>query len=85
MKDQNKIEETTSALLELCSKTIEESGCTVFTLHQDQSEPMRFLLWERFDDEMAFKQHFEEEHTKKYVELGLIEIVQVSKTGAVNK
>ncbi|MGF6147762.1 Uncharacterised protein [Kingella potus] len=32
--------------------------------------------WERFDDEAAFKQHFDETHTKDYVALDLTEVVQ---------
>jgi len=35
----------------------------------------RFLSWECFDDEAAFKAHFEMDHTKEYVSLGLTEVV----------
>ncbi|NOK63435.1 MAG: carboxymuconolactone decarboxylase [Chloroflexi bacterium AL-W] len=63
-------------LLTLCDRTLQEPGCSLFTLHHDTSIPTRFVLWERFDDEAAYTQHFEEAHTKAYLELDLTEVVQ---------
>ena len=82
-KDPTKTQEAKDALVELCQKTVAEPGCTIFQLHQDASDPMRFVLWERFDDEAAFKQHFIESHTKDYVASDLTEVVRYFQTNVV--
>lgn len=81
--DPQKIAEAEDALVALCAKTLTEPGCSIFQLHKDSRMPTRFLLWERFDDEVAFKRHFEEAHTKAYVALGLTELVQYFQTDVV--
>jgi 4-carboxymuconolactone decarboxylase len=83
VKDERKVEEAKSALTALCQETEREPGCSLFTLHQCSEEKGRFLLWERFDDEAAFKQHFEEPHTKDYLAKDLTEIIQVFKSNLV--
>ena len=80
VKDDARIQETKEALLRLCTATLTEPGCTVFTLHHDPKLPTRFLLWERFDDEAAFKAHFECAHTREYVAKDLTEVVQYFQT-----
>lgn len=81
--DKQRIAEAKSALKILCEKTNEEPGCSLFTLHQCAKQKDRFLLWERFEDESAFKQHFLEQHTKDYVDLNLTEIVQFFQSDVV--
>ncbi len=81
--DASKVAEAKAALSTLCSETLKEPGCSIFQLHQDAATPERFLLWERFDDEAAFKQHFDEPHTKAYVALGLTEVAQYFQTNVV--
>lgn len=80
VKDADKIQAAKQALITLCEKTLTETGCSIFTLHHDQTTPTRFLLWERFDDEAAFKTHFEMPHTQEYVSLNLTEVVQFFQT-----
>lgn len=74
-KDSSRLEETKSELSKLCKATLTESGCTIFQAHQDHNQDTTFLLWERFDDEQAFKDHFEQEHTKQFIAKDLTEIV----------
>lgn len=76
VKNKEKISEAKTALIKLCEETLKEPGCSLFTLHQCGENTDRFLLWERFEDEAAFKQHFIEQHTRDYVDLDLTEIVQ---------
>ena len=83
VKNEEQISEAKSALLTLCALTLTESGCSLFQLHQDNSDSRRFLLWERFEDEAAFKQHFEEPHTKHYMSLDLTEVIQYFQTDIV--
>lgn len=78
-----RLDETREALKTLCAETIKEPGCSLFQLHECNHVSGRFLLWERFDDEAAFKQHFEEKHTKGYTALGLTEVVQYFQTDVV--
>lgn len=83
VKDPNKVEEAKSALLALCTDTLKEPNCTIFQLHQDEKIPTRFLLWERFDDENAFKAHFKELHTEEFLLKDLTEVVQYFHTNVV--
>jgi len=50
---------------------------------ENSSNSRRLLLWECFDDEAAFKAHFEYAHTKVYFALGLTEVLQNFKTTTV--
>lgn len=68
------------ALEELCNESLKEQGCTVFFSHQDNDNPAHFVLWERFEDEEAFKAHGQEAHTKKYGALGLSEMIRVMRS-----
>ena len=83
VKIEGRLQEAKEALAQLCKKTLEESGCMLFTLHQDAKQPTRFLLWERFDDEAAFKLHFDAPHTKAYLAMDLTEVVQYFQTDVV--
>jgi len=76
VKDGVAITEANEALQKLCKETIKEPGCNLFMLHKCLEDEQRFLLWERFDDEAAFNQHFVEQHTIEYIDLDLTEIVQ---------
>ncbi len=80
VKDISKAKEAKLALIELCSETLKEDGCTIFELHQFDEDETRFLLWERFEDEDAFSLHFELDHTKKYLANDFTDIVQFFKT-----
>lgn len=83
VKDITKIEAVKTELLKLQKKTLKEQGCDFFSIHQDNSEPTRFIMWERFNDENSFKQHFEYQHTKEYVQQGLTEVVQYFQTDLI--
>jgi quinol monooxygenase YgiN len=67
VNDSHMLERTKEELKKLQRKTLEEDGCDVFSIHQDGADPLRFILWERFESEAAFKKHFEYQHTKEYV------------------
>ena len=77
IKDKDKILETREALQTLYRTTLqEESGCTLFQLHQCQQEATRLLLWERFDSEEAYHAHFKQPYTQEYLSRDLTEVVQ---------
>ncbi len=76
VKNREMVFEAKSALKTLCEKTLREPGCSLFTLHHCSENEERFILWERFESEAAFKQHFLEQHTKDYIGLDLTDVVQ---------
>lgn len=78
-----KIDETLKSLNKLCEQTMQESGCTLFQLHQCLDEPTKLLLWERYATENDYHSHFEQLHTKLYLALNLTEIVQYFKSNIV--
>jgi quinol monooxygenase YgiN len=51
----------------LVELTNQEPGCRMFVAHRSREDPRKFLLYERFDDEVAFTAHRESEHFKRLV------------------
>lgn len=83
VKDQERVQEAREALKKLCADTVREPGCSLFCLHECTGDPGRFILWERFDNEEAFKRHFTLSHTRSYIDRGLTDIVQYFQTDIV--
>ena len=83
IKEESQAKEAIDSLTILCAETLKEPGCSIFQLHQDTTTPLRLILWERFDDEAAFKRHFEESHTKDYIALDMTEVVQYFQTSVI--
>lgn len=75
--DVLRIEEAKHALNRLCEQTRQESGCSLFELHECPSEPSKLLLWERFDSKEAFEVHHNAPHTLAYKAKGLTEVVSI--------
>jgi quinol monooxygenase YgiN len=44
-----------------------ERGCVQYVAHRSPDEPGRFFLYEVYEDEVAFTQHGESDHFKRYV------------------
>lgn len=83
VKNIERVAEEKSALITLCKETIKEPGCSLFTLHHCADNNDRFILWEGFDDEAAYKQHFAESHTRAYLDLDFTEVVQYFQSDVV--
>lgn len=83
VKNEERLQEAKVELRRLCKETVKESGCSLFSLHQCAEDKRRFLLWERFDNEDAYKQHFSEKHTQDYIALDLTQVVQYFQTDIV--
>ncbi|EDQ02808.1 hypothetical protein KT99_06567 [Shewanella benthica KT99] len=47
---------------------------------QDKENPRRFIFWERYEDKAAFEQHFQAEHTQRFINSGLTDLVQAFET-----
>jgi 4-carboxymuconolactone decarboxylase len=76
LKDLARLDAACQGLTALAQQTLQEPGCSIFTVHHDPSTPTRFVLWERFDDEAAYRRHFEQAHTLAYLAQDLTEVVQ---------
>lgn len=85
VKEYSKIELAKKELQKLQEMTLTEPGCDFFSIQQDNNEPTRFIMWERFNDEKEFKKHFELKHTKEFIEKDLTEVVQYFQTDIIEK
>ena len=56
--------EMKAALLDIIPKVKEEPGTLVYTLHQDQNDPMVFLFYEKYKDMDALVAHSATAHFK---------------------
>ncbi|GAA3915819.1 putative quinol monooxygenase [Litoribacillus peritrichatus] len=83
VKDNNRLEEAKTELNKLCKASVTEPGCTIFQAHQDSEKESTFLLWERFENEQAFKDHFEQQHTKQFVAKELTEIIKFNQSDVI--
>ncbi|WP_295894960.1 antibiotic biosynthesis monooxygenase [uncultured Vibrio sp.] len=66
-------------LTQLVAKTNKEKGCQYFELLANKEDPRAFTLWERWDDEQALSNHFNQAHTKAYLQHDLTEVVYIEK------
>lgn len=80
VKDKNKIETTKIELKRLQEETLNEEGCSIFSVQQSKDDSSIFLLWERFENENAFQLHFKFEHTKNFMKLDLTEVTHFYQT-----
>ncbi|WP_028108313.1 putative quinol monooxygenase [Ferrimonas futtsuensis] len=64
------------AIFRFCRDMESEPGCSLALPLQDREDPRKFILWERYDDEAAHQAHFDAEHTQRFIQQGLTELVQ---------
>jgi quinol monooxygenase YgiN len=60
VKDENDIDEIRGLLAQAAALSRDEPGCLRFEVYHSQSDPLQFLLCERWESEDAWKQHREE-------------------------
>lgn len=65
-----------SAIHVFCEGMNSETGCSFATALQDQKDPRKIIFWERYDDQAAFEQHFNADHTQHFIKAGLTDLVQ---------
>ncbi len=68
------IQQAKQALAKLAQETMQESGCFEFQILQDINSPQRFTLRECWRDADALSAHFEQAHTKAYLEQELTSV-----------
>ncbi len=64
--------ETARLFTELAIESRKEPGCVMFLVHQQKSDPARFLIYEQFRDDAALDAHRASPHFLQYVRQDLI-------------
>ncbi|MGL4382170.1 MAG: putative quinol monooxygenase [Bacilli bacterium] len=57
------------------SETIKEDGCIEFFVAPSNLEKNEVMLWEVWKSEKDYQDHLEAQHTKEFLELGLVELL----------
>jgi quinol monooxygenase YgiN len=57
-----KRDELLSAFRELIPKALDETGVSVFRLHEDRDQPGHFTLYERYHNQGSVESHFASDH-----------------------
>lgn len=61
---------------QLAPATRAEPGCRQYEVHRSPSDPRRFFLYERYEDQAALDAHRAADHFQRYVVNGLFPIVE---------
>jgi quinol monooxygenase YgiN len=61
---------------QLTKATRQEPGCRMYQAHQSTSDPLKFFLYEQYDDQTAVDAHRESGHFEVYVKNGLFTILE---------
>ena len=74
-------EEGKRALEEYCQvMQQQEAGCSYALALQDNAQPRCFILWERYDSQADYHQHFKQPHTCAFIKNSWISLVEVFET-----
>ena len=60
-------EDLAAAMAELVEPSRAEPGCLVYEAHRSTTDPQRFMFYEKWADEAAWKVHTETEHFQAVV------------------
>ncbi len=74
--EQQNIEKTKKALIELQKRTKNEIGNLTFEIQQSIENENEFIIWECFENEIEFKKHLESGHLKDFLKLNLVEFIK---------
>lgn len=74
--EKENIQKTKAALTELQKHTNNEIGNITFEVQQSKEDTAVFIIWECFRNEIEFQKHLNSKHMKKFLGLGLVELVK---------
>lgn len=74
------VEQGAQALAAFCVAMEQEAGCQMAIALGDNSDPRRFILWERYASPAAHQQHFTQPHTREFIDAGWVSLVRVYET-----
>lgn len=64
--DANHVERVKAELTKLVSSSRQDPGCLQYDLHQDTTDPTRFLFFENWESRELWKRHMETPHLQTY-------------------
>ena len=73
-------EEAKAAIDAFCLAMRQEPGCSLAYAWQDNADPNRFILWERYDSLAAHQQHFALPHTQAFIQAGWVKLIRAFET-----
>ena len=74
------VAEGQQALEDYCQSMQQEAGCTLALALRDNNQPRRFILWERYESQEDYQQHFTQPHTRAFIKAGWVSLVEVVET-----
>ena len=84
VRDPHQIQQFRKELQLISLLARQEEGCTLFAVHHDATRPERFVIWERFEDEVAFQHHFAQDYARAYLDCEGLELVRFFQTDLVS-
>ncbi|MBX6314623.1 MAG: antibiotic biosynthesis monooxygenase [Isosphaeraceae bacterium] len=69
-------EEAVGLFTKLAEATRQEPGCRLYLVHRSMTDPGRFFLYERYDDQAALEAHRAAPHFAQYATNGLFKILE---------
>jgi quinol monooxygenase YgiN len=62
---------------EMTEKTLaEEPGCQMYLAHRSPTEPLKFFLYEQYDDQAALDAHRASPHFEHYIKNRLMPLIE---------
>lgn len=74
------VEDAKRAIEAFCLAMNQEEGCSLASAWQDNSDPRRFILWERYANPAAHQLHFTLPHTQAFIKADWARLVRVFET-----
>lgn len=75
------VEEGKRALEEYCQVMQQrEAGCSCALALQDNTQPRCFILWEHYESQADYQQHFMQPHTCAFIKASWVSLVEVFET-----
>ena len=68
-------DEAVDRLLRLTEATRQEPGCRMYQVHRSPTDPLRFFLYEQYDDQAALDAHRASPHFLEHVTDGMSKIL----------
>lgn len=80
INSQWSVAEGKQALEDYCLAMRQEAGCTLAQALQDNNQPRRFMLWERYETPEDHQRHFTLPHTQAFINAEWASLIDVVET-----
>jgi quinol monooxygenase YgiN len=69
-------DEAITLFAKLTEHTVAEPGCRMYLAHRSTADPLKFFLYEQYDDQAALDAHRAAPHFEQYAKGGLFLIIE---------